>query len=182
MKKYYLLVKGNVTDVGFRVFAKKIANKLGINGYIENLGNDVRIFCGVDEEEILEKFITELQSHNTEHPEEDIYGVYVEDIKLYKEGDKEYKKLKPKIEKLDRFYLDHELDENIRKFEKEMLTRMEAGTGILQFKFNYMDKKYDMMSKSLTSLLGFFKIYSIFTGGIFVVMVILAILVYLQVT
>jgi len=173
MKKYYLLVEGTVTDVGFRVFVKKIANNLGIKGYIANFGNRVRIFCDADNDSIIEKFVAQLKSHNTSNPEKDAFGIFVKNASVYAEGKKGYEK--PEYSGLGMFYLDHELlpADKATVFEKEMLNRMEAGTGVLQFKFNFLDGKYDTISQSLISLERFFKIYSVFMGGILVVVVLL---------
>jgi acylphosphatase len=40
------IVKGSVQGVGFRYFTLNIANKIGINGYVENLYNgDVEVYA-----------------------------------------------------------------------------------------------------------------------------------------
>jgi len=178
MTKYYLLIKGNVTDVGFRVFAKKIAVFLGIDGYVRNLNSDVQIFCNIKNTKTVEEFERRLKSSNVKDPEKDLSGVYVTEIKTYKEGDKGFKEGEHPITK--GFFLEHELlpDDQIRPFEKQSLSRLDAGTFILQTKFNYMDGKYDKMSSALDSLAIFFKAYSAFTGALLLfVLIILAILV-----
>jgi acylphosphatase len=50
------IVKGSVQGVGFRYFTVNIANKIGVNGYVENLYNgDVEVYA-IGAKEQLEEF------------------------------------------------------------------------------------------------------------------------------
>ena len=53
MKRAIITVKGEVQRVGYRDFVERIARKLKINGFVENLKpHDVRIVCEGDEKPI----------------------------------------------------------------------------------------------------------------------------------
>ncbi len=53
-KKY--LISGTVQGVGFRFFAERVANQLGISGYVKNLWDgDVEVYA-IGDEAALEEF------------------------------------------------------------------------------------------------------------------------------
>jgi len=61
MKQLHLYVSGFVQGVGFRVFVKKKAKKLGINGWVRNL-SDGRVEAVLQgEEERLEELIKHIR-------------------------------------------------------------------------------------------------------------------------
>ena len=54
MKRVVITVKGEVQRVGYRDFVERVARKLKINGFVENLKpHDVRIVCESDEKSII---------------------------------------------------------------------------------------------------------------------------------
>ena len=57
MKTIKLIIKGEVQGVFFRVYAKKIAEELGIKGYSKNLPDGNVEIIGQGDEYQLEKFI-----------------------------------------------------------------------------------------------------------------------------
>ena len=61
MKEVFITLFGKVQGVGFRIFAKKVADELGIFGYIENMEDgDVEI-CAQGEKEDLEVFVDKIR-------------------------------------------------------------------------------------------------------------------------
>jgi acylphosphatase len=57
MPTIYLLIKGNVQGVFYRATAKKIANELGVTGWIKNTNEgDVEVTASGNEQQ-LEKFV-----------------------------------------------------------------------------------------------------------------------------
>ena len=162
MTIYRLVVKGNVTDVGFRITAKKIARRLKIRGYARNIEDDVELFCMTDEE-TLSEFEKRLLNQNVKEPNIDLFGFFIEDIDSFTEGDDGY--IKPEYEVNKPFRIEHEIEEDVRVFDKEMLNRLEAGTGILQSKFHVLDTRYDRISNSIDHLAFFYKAFGLATGG-----------------
>ena len=60
MKRFEIIVKGNVQKVGYRDYVEEVARKLGIVGFVENVKDGtVRIVCETDEETV-KKFIHEI--------------------------------------------------------------------------------------------------------------------------
>ena len=60
MKRFEIIVKGNVQKVGYRDYVEEVARRLGIVGFVENVKDGtVRIVCETDEETI-KKFIHEI--------------------------------------------------------------------------------------------------------------------------
>jgi acylphosphatase/gas vesicle protein len=60
VKRFEIIVKGNVQKVGYRDYVEEVARKLGIVGFVENVKDGtVRIVCETDEETI-KKFIHEI--------------------------------------------------------------------------------------------------------------------------
>lgn len=61
MKEIFITLFGKVQGVGFRIFAQKEAQKLGVVGYIENMEDgDVEI-CAQGEEESLTLFLEKIK-------------------------------------------------------------------------------------------------------------------------
>jgi acylphosphatase/gas vesicle protein len=60
VKRFEIIVKGNVQKVGYRDYVEEVARKLGIVGFVENVKDGtVRIVCETDEETV-KKFIHEI--------------------------------------------------------------------------------------------------------------------------
>lgn len=77
MKRVVIIAKGDVQRVGYRDMVEKIARKLKLTGFVENLKPyDVRIVAE-GEEGILNEFVT--QTRIEKHP---IVPVYVEEIEV----------------------------------------------------------------------------------------------------
>ena len=65
VKGYVLIVYGRVQGVGFRWYAKRIAQERGVDGTVRNLSDgtvEIRCLC---EEGVLKDFIEELKKGNT---------------------------------------------------------------------------------------------------------------------
>jgi acylphosphatase len=61
MKRYHIYVSGIVQGVGFRWYAQKIGNRVGVSGWVKNLP-DGRVEIVVEgEHEKVERFIKELK-------------------------------------------------------------------------------------------------------------------------
>jgi acylphosphatase/DNA-binding ferritin-like protein len=60
VKRFEIIVKGNVQKVGYRDYVEEVARRLGIVGFVENVKDGtVRIVCETDEETV-KKFIHEI--------------------------------------------------------------------------------------------------------------------------
>jgi acylphosphatase/gas vesicle protein len=60
VKRFEIIVKGNVQKVGYRDYVEEVARKLGIVGFVEKVKDGtVRIVCETDEETV-KKFIHEI--------------------------------------------------------------------------------------------------------------------------
>ncbi|WP_409200370.1 carbamoyltransferase HypF [Methanobrevibacter sp. DSM 116169] len=79
MKSIKILTEGIVQGVGFRPFVYRLAYKLGLNGYVRNLGNVVEIILQGDNIKI-EDFIKELESNIP--PIARIDSIKIEDIDI----------------------------------------------------------------------------------------------------
>ena len=89
MKRAEIIVKGDVQRVGYRDAVKKIARKLNIKGYVENLKQDDVKIVAECEEENLDAFISAVNIKK--------YPVNVESVEVnYKEatGEFEYFEIK----------------------------------------------------------------------------------------
>lgn len=61
MKYYEIILSGRVQGVGFRYYTYRLAQKLGITGYVKNLNNgDVKIIAGSSQKHKTEEFIQEV--------------------------------------------------------------------------------------------------------------------------
>lgn len=116
-----LIVIGDVQGVAYRAFIKRIARMQKIKGIVRNLDDKVEIFCECDERN-LQKFIGSIKKKRKNS--EDIFSPDVEDIKVYREQEKEYKEGKPPKE-FKAFDIDY--GEKLSRFEQESLTRTEIG-------------------------------------------------------
>jgi len=168
MTTYRLIVEGNVVDVGFRILIKRIARILKIKGYVRNLDDNVEIFCETDAS-TLGEFIKRISAYKADL-EEDPFAIYVENVHTYSKGDKEYQK---PVGKLGKFNVLRDEKEEDKGYDLEILNTLEAGTGIIQCKFGILDYKYGVISKSLTSLVTFFKLYSIILGIVIIIILFL---------
>lgn len=121
-----LIVEGDVQGVAYRAHIKRIARVQKIRGIVRNLEDDrVEIFCECDKK-TLQKF-KRLISKKRENIE-DIFSPHVEDIKVYKEQEKEYKDGDPPKE-FKAFNIDYGV--KLNSFEEESLTRTEIGSLLL---------------------------------------------------
>ncbi len=57
MKRFKITVSGRVQGVFYRDFARREAEKLGINGYVKNLSNGNVEIVAEGEDRIMEKFL-----------------------------------------------------------------------------------------------------------------------------
>jgi len=89
MQRLIIIAKGEVQRVGYRDAVQKIARKLGITGYVENLENgDVKIVAE-GEENILREFIEKIKINK--------FPIFVEKIETkFSEPTKEFKYFKIK--------------------------------------------------------------------------------------
>jgi acylphosphatase len=96
-----------------------------IKGIVRNLDDKVEIFCEC-KEKTLQKFIKLIRMKRKDS--EDIFSPNVEDIKVYREQEEEYKEGRPPKE-FKAFDIDY--GEKLSRFEKESLTRTEIGSLLL---------------------------------------------------
>ncbi len=57
MKRFHITVSGRVQGVFYRDFARREAEKLGINGYVRNLSNGNVEIVAEGEDKIMERFL-----------------------------------------------------------------------------------------------------------------------------
>ncbi|MGB9677601.1 MAG: acylphosphatase [Candidatus Ratteibacteria bacterium] len=62
MKRYHIYVKGIVQGVGFRWYARRIGNLVGVSGWVKNLPNGSVEIVVEGENEKIETFIEELKN------------------------------------------------------------------------------------------------------------------------
>jgi len=160
-----LVVEGDVQGVAYRAHVKRVARVYKIKGIVRNLEDDgVEIFCECDEKTLREfKKSISLERKNMK----DIFSPHVDDIKVYKEEEKEYNEGNPPKE-FKAFNIDYNV--KLSSFEEESLTRTEIGSLLLGDtskkteavgqkveemhndmveSFNRIDKKYDSFGKDL---------------------------------
>jgi len=58
MKRYHMVVSGKVQGVFYRDFARREAEKLGITGYVKNLGDGNVEMVAEGNDEALKKFVS----------------------------------------------------------------------------------------------------------------------------
>ncbi len=58
MPKLRLIIRGRVQGVGFRFFASRVANSLGLKGFVRNLGNGSVEIVAEGPKEMLEKLLS----------------------------------------------------------------------------------------------------------------------------
>ena len=61
IKKMHIIFKGEVQGVGFRFWAKSIADTLQIRGYVKNLLDGSVEVIAIGEERVLQTFIEEIR-------------------------------------------------------------------------------------------------------------------------
>jgi acylphosphatase len=60
VKRFEIIVKGNVQKVGYRDYVEEVARRLGIVGFVENVKDgSVRIICETNEE-MVKRFIVQI--------------------------------------------------------------------------------------------------------------------------
>ncbi len=120
MKKTTIIVEGWIQNVGYRTFIKQVAVNLGIKGLVRNLSNGkVEIFCEADSPK-LEEFEQKISYKGKKN---DPLSVYVENLAVHPEGEKEY--LGPWKE-----YSDFEIDYGFEiqsPVDRAMLENLESG-------------------------------------------------------
>ena len=60
-KRAHVYYSGNVQGVGFRFTAEKLANSLGVKGWVKNLGDGRVEVLAESEEQTLKKFLHEIE-------------------------------------------------------------------------------------------------------------------------
>jgi acylphosphatase len=74
-KRMNILVSGRVQGVGYRGFARLVANRYGITGYASNNPDGSVLIVGEGDEGALESFITDL--HATDEPLIEVQSMHV---------------------------------------------------------------------------------------------------------
>lgn len=166
MAKVTIIAEGSIQSVGYRAFVKRIASELGLKGLVRNLPDrKVEIFC----EGSLTKIDTLLKKMNYKGEKDDVLSAYVENLSVYKEGEKGY--LGPWKEYTD-FQIDYGFE--VRSpVNRALLEHLESGTlyisssrdATVQLKeefsmfrqetnsnFERMDEKYGSISEEMKKL------------------------------
>lgn len=118
MPKARLIVKGNVQGVGFRVWVKLFARKLGIKGLARSL-EDGTVECFLDgSKPVIEEFMKRV---GVKGVPDDPLSLHVDEMEVYWEGEREYK---PAWREYEAFEIDYGAEE-LRTAEKEMLESLE---------------------------------------------------------
>ena len=166
MTKMTIIAEGWIQSVGYRAFVKRVASQLGLKGLVRNLPDGkVEVFC----EGTLPKINTLLKMMDYKGKKDDALSAYVENLGVYKEGEKGY--LGPWKE-----YKDFEIDygfEVASPVDRALIENLESGTlyvassrdefGLLKDEFSMfrqetnsnfetMDEKYGSISKEMEKL------------------------------
>ncbi|MDD5687567.1 MAG: acylphosphatase [Elusimicrobia bacterium] len=88
MFKYEIAVFGEVQGVGYRYFVVKVANKLGITGYVENVSDGSVKIIAEGEENSLKDFI---ESIKTEHPFAKVNDMNIKKVTIINNEFKDFK-------------------------------------------------------------------------------------------
>ncbi len=90
MQAAKITISGEVQGVSYRYFAKRSAEKLGVNGYVKNLANgDVEAFVEGEKDEI-ESFIESLREGPSSSQVENINVEWLETSGMFKDFRIEY--------------------------------------------------------------------------------------------
>ncbi|HHJ53050.1 MAG TPA: acylphosphatase [Caldithrix abyssi] len=82
-----IIVRGRVQGVGYRWFARELANQLGVTGYVRNLVNgDVEVMAQGDSD-LLEYFMQKLKEGPTFSRVDEIKVTEVDDAPVYQSFD-----------------------------------------------------------------------------------------------
>jgi acylphosphatase len=81
VRGYRIVFRGKVQGVGFRWAARVVAARLGLRGYVRNVGNDAVEAVVVGDESRVEEFIEKLKSLETAKVE----SVEAEEVELAEE-------------------------------------------------------------------------------------------------
>ena len=65
MKGYKITVHGRVQGVGFRWYAKRVADTLGIDGSVRNMEDGTVLIKCLCDEELMKQFVNRLKQGNT---------------------------------------------------------------------------------------------------------------------
>ncbi|MBI5036620.1 acylphosphatase [Candidatus Micrarchaeota archaeon] len=85
--KAYIIAEGEVQGVGYRHFVYRVANELGAKGFVRNLpGGKVDVFCICEGEAQLKEFLKRIDRKSTS-----FFGINVSSLKIFREGDKQFK-------------------------------------------------------------------------------------------
>ncbi len=88
MAKITIIVDGWIQGVGYRAFVKRVASQLGLKGLVRNLPEGkVEVFC----EGTLPQVNKLLKMMSYRGRKDDPLSAYVENISVYKEGEKGYR-------------------------------------------------------------------------------------------
>jgi len=117
MIKARIIVKGRVQGVGYRALVKQIAMGFKVKGMARNAeeGN-VEVFCECDDK-LFDNF---LETIKIKGDPQDMLSIFVDELNVYKEGNKNY--VNPPTE-FKTFYIDY--GDKLTQFEKESLERSE---------------------------------------------------------
>ncbi len=83
--KALVLVYGDVHGVGFRSYAKRLAQQLNLAGLVRNEPQGVKVFLDGDKTAI-EKFIVTVQNIKSSG----FFGPHVEKVEVHNEGEKRF--------------------------------------------------------------------------------------------
>jgi acylphosphatase len=116
--KARVIVKGNVQGVGFRVWVKLFARKLGVKGLVRNLvDGSVELFVDGARESVVE-FLKKISVRGVA---EDPLSLHVEDVEVFWEGEPGFK---PSWREYEEFEVDYGAEE-LRAAERETLESLE---------------------------------------------------------
>ncbi len=125
MVRVRMVIEGNVQGVGYRALVKQVARRMKIKGKVKNLEDGtVEVYCEADKATV--DAFAEKINIKAKDPE-DVFGLNVENIKLYREGQEGY--IPPPMG-LGIFDIDYD-GEATSTFEKSSLERLEMGSLIL---------------------------------------------------
>ncbi len=139
--KARLLIEGHVQGVGYRTFVKAVARRMNILGVIRNLPDGkVEILCKCKDDDHLNEFIKNimLSSGEKEYFKPNVTGIK----KMI--GEEEIKKSGWKKE-LGLFEIDYG---NIEPAQKEILTKLDVGSIMLDTVNENISKRFDQVDNT----------------------------------
>lgn len=154
-RRYLIVVRGNVINVGYRAFVRQAAINLGVRGLVRNKEDYVEIYCEVDGKEQLNSFLNRITARRPVDSE--FYDPFQAEVSgepsIFPEDSGEYKNSGPPSMFGYPFVIDYGFDiKTVKPLDRETIESLNVGKAMMVTKFGYLDYKYDKISSGITNV------------------------------